>query len=178
MLGALQALQYAREHGAQLRAGEVEGQHMRVLGGVAAGTGAAQVGADPQHGHSAKRAFDVMAVEARALERRNAHHGNGVAVVGRGGRQIEPIGTHHTHIHVEHAALHPLGDIGLAFPDVDDQITLIHGAVPFFPGTARDVSFNTPVGLNCSRPREVPHLHSRSAGPMSSTRAPAGSRAR
>ena len=65
----LQPLQNARQHCAQFRSGEIERQHMRILGCIAARGGTAQVGADPQYRHAAKRAFDMVAAEARAFER-------------------------------------------------------------------------------------------------------------
>ncbi|MNT52641.1 hypothetical protein D3C72_1896750 [compost metagenome] len=46
-LRALQAAQNAHQHGAQFCTGKVKWKHMRVLGGVAAGTCVAQAGADP-----------------------------------------------------------------------------------------------------------------------------------
>ncbi|MNY46598.1 hypothetical protein D3C86_1817910 [compost metagenome] len=103
---------------------------MGVLGRIAARVHAAQVGADPEHRHAAKRAFDMVAAETRAFEHRHADDGDRMLAQGRGRRRIESIGAHHLHVHAEHAALHPVRDIGLAFPDVDDQITLIHCGVP------------------------------------------------
>src|SRR5256885_1160348 len=102
---------------------------MRVLHGIGAGVGVALLGADPQHGH-AEGALHALAREARALQHRDADHGDRIAQLAGVGGQGQPVGAHHVHAQVEHAALHPLGDVGLAFPDIDDELVQIHVAFP------------------------------------------------
>ena len=129
-LRALQATQNAHQHGPQLGAGEVEGQHVRVFGRIASGGVAARIGADPQHRHAAKGAFNVLAGEAGAFQHRHAHDRDGIAGGGGGGRQVQAVGANHFHVHVEHATFDPFGNVGLTFPDVDDQIARIQWVVP------------------------------------------------
>ena len=145
-LMALHAAQDAHQHRAQFGACEVEGQHMRILGGIAAWTVFALIGADPEHRH-AEGALHALAREARALEHADADDGDRLPQLAVVHGQAHAVRADHADAQIDDAAFHSLGNIGLSFPDVDDKFVHVHCGIPLCRNICR---FNPPAWRDCS----------------------------
>ena len=106
------------DHAAQLRAGEVERQHVRVFGRPRRGVDLARRRADPHHGN-AVRGLPVGRHQRAAVDRRDADDRKRRPRRDALGRERRAVGADHFDVEARHAACDAVDDVRLAFPHIE-----------------------------------------------------------